>query len=116
MLQLLLRLRSVCSSLQEYSSHDNSSHRKEFSYHEKISKALSAHVYFAHPYSSWERGLYENTNGLFGQYFPKSTAFKKAEQAEVSRELKRLNSRPRKDLNFKTSAQLMGEHWASLAA
>ncbi|MDP0561545.1 MAG: IS30 family transposase [Candidatus Endonucleobacter sp. (ex Gigantidas childressi)] len=27
---------------------------KEFSYHEKISQALSAEVYFAHPCSSWE--------------------------------------------------------------
>jgi IS30 family transposase len=33
---------------------------KEFAYHEKISKVLSAEVYFAHPYSSWERGLNEN--------------------------------------------------------
>ncbi len=52
---------------------------KEFSYHEKISKALSADVYFAHPYSSWERGLNENTNGLLRQYFPKNTDFKKVE-------------------------------------
>lgn len=37
---------------------------KEFAYHEKISNALSADVYFAHPYNSWERGLNENTNGL----------------------------------------------------
>jgi IS30 family transposase len=37
---------------------------KEFAHHGKISKALSADVYFAHPYSSWERGLNENTNGL----------------------------------------------------
>ena len=36
----------------------------EFAYHEKISKALNADFYFAHPYSSWERGLNENTNGL----------------------------------------------------
>jgi IS30 family transposase len=89
---------------------------KEFSYHEKISKELSADVYFAHPYSSWERGLNENTNGLLRQYFPKSTDFKKVNQIEVRRALKRLNSRPRKDLNFKTPAQLMGEHRAALAA
>ncbi len=38
----------------------------EFAEHEKIAKALGADFYFAHPYSSWERGLNENTNGLFG--------------------------------------------------
>jgi IS30 family transposase len=43
---------------------------KEFAYHEKISEALSPDLYFAHPYSSWERCLNENTNGLLRQYFP----------------------------------------------
>ena len=89
---------------------------KEFAYHEEISKALSADVYFAHPYSSWERGLNENTNGLLRQYFPKNTDFKKVEQIEVRRAVRRLNSRPRKDLDFKTPAQLMDEHRAALAA
>jgi IS30 family transposase len=89
---------------------------KEFAYHEEISKALSTEVYFAHPYSSWERGLNENTNGLLRQYFPKNTDFKKVEQIEVKRALRRLNSRPRKDLDFKTPAQLMDDHRAALAA
>ena len=89
---------------------------KEFAYHEKISEALSADVYFAHPYSSWERGLNENTNGLLRQYFPKNTDFKKVEQKEVRRALHRLNSRPRKDLDFETPAQLMEDYRAALAA
>ncbi|MDP0590033.1 MAG: IS30 family transposase [Candidatus Endonucleobacter bathymodioli] len=89
---------------------------KEFAYHEKISKALSADVYFAHPYSSWERGLNENTNGLLRQYFPKNTDFKKVTQIEVERAVKRLNSRPRKYIGFKTPDQLMEEHRAALAA
>ena len=88
---------------------------KEFAYHERISKALSAEVYFAHPYSSWERGLNENTNGLLRQYFPKNTDFKRVEQIKVARALRRLNSRPRKDLDFKTPAQLMNDHRAALA-
>ena len=43
----------------------------EFARHEKLSEELEADVYFAHPYSSWERGVNENTNGLIRQYFPK---------------------------------------------
>jgi IS30 family transposase len=89
---------------------------KEFAYHEQISKALSADVYFAHPYSSWERGLNENTNGLLRQYFPKNTDFKNVEQIKVRRALQRLNSRPRKDLDFKTPAQLMDDYRAALAS
>ena len=89
---------------------------KEFAYHEKISEALSTDFYFAHPYSSWERGLNENTNGLLRQYFPKSTDLKKVTQAEVIRAVKRLNTRPRKNLGFKTPDQLMSDHRAALAA
>lgn len=39
----------------------------EFRAHEVISKALETEFYFAHPYSSWERGLNENCNGLLRQ-------------------------------------------------
>ncbi len=89
---------------------------KEFAYHEEISEALSADVYFAHPYSSWERGLNENTNGLLRQYFPKDTDLKTVTQSEVKRATNRLNSRPRKDLEFKTPDQLMSACRAELAA
>jgi len=66
--------------------------RKEFAYHEKISDSLEADVYFAHPYSSQERGLNENTNGLLRQYFPKSTDFRQVTQLEVKRVVKCLNT------------------------
>lgn len=85
---------------------------KEFSGHEKISKALDAEVYFAHPYSSWERGLNENTNGLLRQYFPKGTNLKLVSPESVSKAVRRLNSRPRKTLGFKTPNQ----RWLELAA
>ncbi|MBV1928280.1 MAG: IS30 family transposase [Gammaproteobacteria bacterium] len=89
---------------------------KEFSYHEEISSKLSTDVFFAHPYSSWERGLNENTNGLLRQYFPKDTDFKKVTQIAVRRAVKLLNSRPRKGLEFKTPEQMMSNHRAVLAA
>ena len=89
---------------------------KEFTYHEKISKAVLTDVYFALPYSSWERGLNENTNGLLRQYFPKHTDLKTVTQTEVRRAVNRLNSRPRKDLELKTPDQLMSAHRAALAA
>ncbi len=36
---------------------------REFAHHQAIAKALAAEFYFAHPYSSWERGANENANG-----------------------------------------------------
>ena len=44
---------------------------REFAGHESIAAELQTSIYFAHPYRSWERGLNENSNGLFRQYFPK---------------------------------------------
>jgi IS30 family transposase len=89
--------------------------RKEFAYHGKISKALSADVYFAHSCSSWELGLNENTNGLLWQYFPKSTNLKLVPTTEVNEAVKRLNARPRKALGFKKPGQLMGDYKAGIA-
>lgn len=89
---------------------------KEFAYHEKISEALSADVYFSHPYSSWERGLNENTNGLLRQYFPKQTDLKQVSEEAVNNAVKKLNTRPRKSLDYKTPAQVMSEHFAEFAA
>ena len=89
---------------------------KEFTYHEKMTEALEAQVYFADPYSSWQRGLNENTNGLLRQYWPKSTDFKKVSQQEVSTAVVQLNNRPRKTLGYQTPALLMENHMATLVA
>lgn len=89
---------------------------KEFAYHEEMTEALDAQVYFADPYSSWQRGLNENTNGLLRQYWPKSTDFKKVTANEVTAVIINLNDRPRKKLGYKTPSKLMAEHMAAIAA
>lgn len=89
---------------------------KEFAYHEQIAAALDASVYFADPYSSWQRGLNENTNGLLRQWWPKSTDFKLISHKEVEQAILELNNRPRKKLNYKTPADLMAGNMAALAA
>jgi IS30 family transposase len=43
----------------------------EFAYHDLIKIDTKIDIYFAHTYSSWERGCNENFNGLLRQYFPK---------------------------------------------
>lgn len=78
----------------------------EFAEHQKMAKTLSAKIYFAHPYASWERGLNENTNGLIRQYLPKSKRLDKITQKELEYIMARLNHRPRKSLGFKTPHEL----------
>jgi IS30 family transposase len=79
---------------------------KEFARHQEIAQALQASFYFAHPYSSWERGLNENTNGLIRQYFPKKHDFTTITEKDVTMVMNKLNNRPRKCLGFKTPNQV----------
>ena len=75
----------------------------EFALHSKVTEKIpNAIFYFAHPYSPWERGINENTNGLLRQYIPKQT-YKVPFSPELLTEFtSKLNLRPRKCLNWKT--------------
>ena len=89
---------------------------KEFADHQQVSKRLTAKIYFAHPYHSWERGLNENTNGLIRQYFPKNTDFKSITVESVRNVMNRLNNRPRKTLDYATPNEVFfGKHWKQAA-
>ena len=83
---------------------------KEFADHEKIAMALDAEVYFAHPYSSWERGTNENTNGLIRQYFPKGMSFSNLSISDIMFVENRLNARPRKCLSFAQPMVILNNH------
>ncbi len=65
------------------------------------------HIYFAHPYSPWERGTNENTNGLIRRYFPKKTDFNTITEQQLKQAQNRLNNRPRKVLKYKTPAYML---------
>jgi IS30 family transposase len=75
---------------------------KEFALHEEIAKFLEAEFYFCHPYSSWERGVNENTNGLVRQYFPKQMKFATITAGDIKLAEDKLNNRPRKTLGYQT--------------
>ena len=87
---------------------------KEFSLHKMIAELLEAHVYFAHPYSSWERGLNEQINGLVRQYFPKKYDFRKITKQDTVFVENRLNNRPRKTLNFQKPSELFLNSFVAL--
>jgi IS30 family transposase len=78
----------------------------EFAEHERMAKALNTDIYFAHPYSSWERGINENTNGLIRQYFPRGADFNKITNSQIEFVMNRLNTRPRKIRGGKQPVEL----------
>ena len=79
----------------------------EFAGHQKLTNDLDGNVYFATPYSPWERGLNENTNGLIRQFFPKGTDFNNILEDEVLHVQHLINSRPRKTLGYKTPYEVL---------
>ena len=58
------------------------------------------HIYYAHPYASWERGTNENHNRLIRRWLPKGT--KKMTPKEVAFIEKWINNYPKKCLDYKS--------------
>jgi IS30 family transposase len=79
----------------------------EFADHAKIAFELGVDFYFTHPYSSWEKGTNENTNGLIRQYFPKGIEFNLISDNLIAKVEEALNNRPRKCLGFQKPTQIL---------
>ena len=63
-------------------------------------------VYFAHPYSSWERGTNENQNRMIRRFIPKGTDIAKLSDKDVEKIEKWMNNYPRKILGYKTANEV----------
>lgn len=80
---------------------------KEFSKHRELSNKLNdIKIYFPDPYSPWQRGTNENTNGLIRQYFPKRKDINNITNEYVQNVFLKINLRPRKILNYKTPYEI----------
>jgi IS30 family transposase len=93
------KLRHVPAPLRKTLTYDRG---KEMAEHERLAERLTIRVFFADPYSPWQRGTNENTNGLLRQYLPKGTDLSGYTQRELNTIAHRLNTRPRKCLNWAT--------------
>jgi len=78
----------------------------EFVKHQELTKQLGVKVYFADPYSSFQRGANENTNGLLRRYIPKKTSFKGLTQADLDDMVWEINNRPKKCLEYATPKEI----------
>ena len=80
---------------------------KEFAGFKALEKAVGVCCYFADPYSSYQRGTNENTNGLLRQFFPKRTDFNEISKEEIDKAAGLLNNRPRKCLDYRTPHEVL---------
>jgi IS30 family transposase len=74
----------------------------EMTNHKWLTEQTGLAIFFAHPYSSWERGTNENTNGLIRRFLPKKTDFNLVSWRRLNYIQDKLNNRPRKVLNYQT--------------
>ena len=89
----------VPKSLRKTLTLDNGSEMAE---HQKIAETLTLKTYFADPYSPWQRGTNEQTNGLIRRYFPKGTDYRKVSDQALDAVVLKINQRPRKCLGYRS--------------
>ena len=63
-------------------------------------------VYFAHPYTSWERAQNERENGMLRRYIPKGVSIENFSDEEILRAADALNGLPRRNLGYCTPEEL----------
>jgi len=102
----------ILASVSKYIHTITADNGSEFAAYEDIENKLGIDFYFCDPYSSWQRGLNEHTNGLIRQYLPKKTDFTKVDYKTIKMIQNRLNNRPRKVLDFKTPKEALLEEVA----
>ena len=100
------KLRHVPALLRNTLTYDRG---KEMAEHEQLAQRLAIQIFFADPYSPWQRGTNENTQGLLRQYLPKGTDLSGYTQRELNAIAYRLNTRPRTCLDCATPLEVYAQ-------
>jgi IS30 family transposase len=88
---------------------------KEFACYANLETTHGLNVYFADPYSSWQRGSNENANGLLREFHLMGTKFSQVEDEELAHLLDLINHMPRKCLGWRSAHESFTEELSHLA-
>jgi IS30 family transposase len=106
------KLNAISSPMRKSLTYDRG---REMAEHVQLTENTGMKVYFCDPYSPWQRGSNENTNGLLRQYFPKGTDLSGYTQEQLDAVADKLNARPRMTLGYRTPLEVYSQHLASLS-
>lgn len=101
------KLNAIATPMRQSLTYDRGSEMAE---HAKLTENTGMKVYFCDPYSPWQRGSNENTNGLLRQYFPKGTDLSGYTQQQLDAVADELNGRPRMTLGYSTPLEVYAQH------
>ena len=90
--------KTIPRQMKQSLTYDNGT---EMAQHKRFTKNTKIAVYFAHPYSPWERPTNENSNGLLRDYFPKGMDLSTITKKRLKEVQNQLNERPRKVLDWR---------------
>ena len=106
------KLNGIAAPMRQSLTYDRG---REMAEHAQLTRNTGMKVYFCDPYSPWQRGSNENTNGLLRQYFPKGTDLSGYSQEYLDGVADELNGRPRMTLGWSKPIEVYAEHLARLA-
>jgi IS30 family transposase len=102
----LAAFKTIPGALRHTLTADNGT---EFAKFKQLERRLDIQVYFADPYSPWQRGTNENTNGLIREFFHKGMDLTDVCHRQVAKAQRLLNNRPRKCLGYRTPREVLNK-------
>lgn len=94
----------------------------EFFYYDNIERSKydrrrkRTKVYYTDPYSSWQKGMNENCNGILRRFIPKGTDLNKITKEKLEDILNKINGKPRKILGFISAEERFQEEMSKIVA
>lgn len=105
------QMKKLPACMRESMTYDRGS---EMAGHAELADRLNIDIWFADPYTPWQRGSNENTNGLLRQFMPKGMDLSTLSQTALNDIARLMNTRPRQTLGWETPAEAMATEIISL--